>query len=254
MNPATEQTAAMCPASLATAFAMAAPGKDGSWCGQLLISLHQFAEALGEAVDVKDHYTRSHSVVVAEVARHLAQGMGFSAERCEEIHVAGHLHDLGKIGLPDRVLRATGPLSDADWREIQRHPVLGYEILRHVPLLAQPDGIAAMVLSHHERYDGNGYPFGLRGGEIPLGARIIAVADAFSAMADDRVYRKGLAVERVFAELTRCAGTQFDPEVVGVMHDQRAAVCERWKAAGAGSSSTGAFSLGRGRQNARPKN
>lgn len=230
----------VCPIGLEAAFAMAAPDKGASWCGQLLISLHQFAEALGEAVDVKDHYTRCHSVVVAEVAYQLARGMGLPAEQCDVVHVAGHLHDLGKIGLSDCVLRATGPLSQEDWREIRRHPVLGYEILRHVPLLAQPGGIAEMVLYHHERYDGGGYPFGLGRGEIPLGARIIAVADAFSAMVDDRVYRKGLTVERVFAELTRCAGSQFDPEVVGVMHDQRAVVCERWKAAVAGSSSTGA--------------
>ncbi|HSR36613.1 MAG TPA: HD domain-containing phosphohydrolase, partial [Desulfurivibrionaceae bacterium] len=110
-------------------------------------------------------------------------------------------------------------------------PVLGYEILRHVPLLAQPGGIADMVLYHHERYDGSGYPFGLRREEIPLGARIIAVADAFSAMVDDRVYRKGLAVEQVFAELARCAGSQFDPEVVRVMDGQQDAVCAQWRSA-----------------------
>lgn len=214
-----------------------------SWCGQLLISLHQFAESLGKAVDVKDHYTRSHSVVVAELARHLALGMGLSAKECEEVHLAGHLHDLGKIGLPDRVLQATGPLSQEDWREIQRHPRLGYEILRHVPLLAQPGGIAEMVLYHHERYDGCGYPLGLRRHEIPRGARIIAVADAFSAMVDDRVYRKGLAAGLVFAEMARCAGSQFDPAVVGVLLDQQEAVCACWRAAVAGLSPAGPPSL-----------
>ena len=151
MKPAMEHSAALCPAGLTAAFALATPERRGSWCGQLLISLHQFAEALGEAVDVKDHYTRSHSVVVAEVARLLAKGLGLLTEQHDEIHVAGHLHDLGKIGLPDRVLRATGPLSQDDWREIRRHPVLGYEILRHVPVLARPGGIAEIVLYHHER-------------------------------------------------------------------------------------------------------
>lgn len=231
----------VCPVGVAAPLALAAQARDASWCGQLLISLHQFAEALGEAVDVKDHYTRSHSVVVAEVAQHIAVGMGLSAPRCEEVHVAGHLHDLGKIGLPDRVLQATGSLIPEDWSEVKRHPVLGYEILRHVPLLAQPGGIAEMVLYHHERYDGTGYPFGLRGEEIPLGARIIAVADAFSAMVDDRVYRKGLAVELVFAEIARCAGSQFDPGVVGVMCDERDAVCERWQEALAGIPPAGAI-------------
>lgn len=179
-----------------------------------LISLHHFAEALGEAVDVKDHYTRSHSQVVAEVANLCARLMGLSETLCEEIHLAGHLHDIGKIGISDRVLRAAGPLSQDGWQEIRRHPVLGYEILRHVPILERPGGVAEMVLYHHERYDGTGYPFGLGQKEIPLGARIIAVADAFSAMADDRVYRKGLAMADIFLELKRCAGSQFDPQVV----------------------------------------
>jgi HD-GYP domain-containing protein (c-di-GMP phosphodiesterase class II) len=225
---------------MAAPTALAASPGDTSWCGQLLISLHHFAEALGEAVDVKDHYTRSHSVVVAEVAHHLATALGLNPARCAEVHVAGHLHDLGKIGLPDRVLQATGPLSQEDWQEIKRHPVLGYEILRHVPLLAPPGGIAEMVLYHHERFDGSGYPFGLRGEEIPLGARIIAVADAFSAMVDDRVYRKGLAVELVFAELAHCAGSQFDPRVAAAMCDQQAAVCARWQTALAGVSPSAA--------------
>lgn len=231
MNAKARQPTAPLPEPLPPCFpapagAAAAAGNTGAtWCGQLLISLHQFAEALGEAVDVKDRYTRRHSVVVAELAQQLAVAMGLPPVRCEEIHVAGHLHDLGKIGLADRVLQATGPLSQDDWQEIRRHPVLGYEILRHVPVLAQPGGIAEMVLYHHERYDGSGYPFGLRQREIPLGARIIAVADAFSAMVDDRVYRKGLAVTQVLAELERCAGSQFDPEVIAALLAHRATIC-----------------------------
>lgn len=236
MNAIARQRAAGSPGLLPQCFPVPAGAEvtagtaGASWCGQLLISLHQFAEALGEAVDVKDRYTRRHSVVVAELAQQLAVAMGLSPVRCEEIHVAGHLHDLGKIGLADRVLQATGPLSQDDWQEIRRHPVLGYEILRHVPVLAQPGGIAEMVLLHHERYDGSGYPFGLRQQEIPPGARIIAVADAFSAMVDDRVYRKGLAVAQVLAELERCAGSQFDPEVIAALLAHRVTICDCWQA------------------------
>ena len=230
MDFATEQHPERRLVGLPLPFAAAEPVNDAAWCGQLFISVHQFAEALGKAVDVRDHYTRTHSVVVAEVAQYLAAALGLPAARCAEVHVAGHLHDLGKIGVPDRVLRASGPLGPAEWREIRRHPELGYEILRHVPLLARPGGIAEMVLHHHERYDGSGYPHGLRQDEIPLGARIIAVADGFSAMVDDRVYRKGLSEGLVFAELARCAGSQFDPEVVAVACRRQAAVCERWRA------------------------
>ena len=128
----------------------------------------------------------------------------------ERVRLAGLLHDLGKIGVADTILQKPGALSEAEWNEMRKHPELGARIFSGANL----DDLSAWVLAHHERPDGRGYPSGLAGDEIPLEARILAVADSFEAMTSDRVYRKGMPVEDALAELRACAGTQFDGEVV----------------------------------------
>jgi HD-GYP domain-containing protein (c-di-GMP phosphodiesterase class II) len=137
--------------------------------------------------------------------------LGLGADRIERLHAAGVLHDLGKLGVPDAILHKPSTLDPAEWREIQRHPEVGARILEHAGLA----DIAAWVRAHHERMDGRGYPAELQAAEIPLEARVLAVADAYEAMVADRPYRAGMAPETARLELLRCAGTQFDPEVVG---------------------------------------
>lgn len=175
--------------------------------------LHQFAESLGNAIDAKDQHTSMHSDEVAEVSRALALALGLDRREADIIHVAGHLHDIGKIGVPDSVLQKKGPLTPPEWRAIRNHPEAGAAILQPVAALREL-GVVDMVLHHHERWDGKGYPHGLKGRAIPLGARIITVADALSAMLQDRPYRTALSLDRAYAEIVRCAGTQLDPDVV----------------------------------------
>ncbi|MEF2145759.1 MAG: HD domain-containing phosphohydrolase [Desulfovibrionaceae bacterium] len=175
-------------------------------------ALHEFAESLGAAVDARDHHTRLHSEEVAEMSRCLALRLGLSSGDAEVIHVAAHLHDVGKIGIPDAVLHKSGPLDEAEWQMLRRHPAIGAAIVRPVRALRQC-GIMGMILHHHERFDGRGYPHGLSGRSIPRGARIIAVADSVSAMLQKRPYRSALSFAEARAEIMRCSGTQFDPEV-----------------------------------------
>ena len=175
--------------------------------------LHQFAESLGTAIDAKDPYTSMHSEEVAEVSHALALTMGLSPREADIIHVAGHLHDIGKIGIPDAILRKKGALNTREWQAVRKHPELGANILKPVAALGSL-GVVDMVLHHHERYDGKGYPDKLKGGQIPLGARIISLADSLSAMLQDRPYRLALDFDKVGNEIVRCSGTQFDPRVV----------------------------------------
>lgn len=175
--------------------------------------LHQFAESLGNAIDAKDPHTSMHSDEVAQIAHALALTMGLNPREADIIHVAGHLHDIGKIGVPDCVLGKQGPLSPAQWQAVRKHPQAGADILRPVASLVSL-GIVDMVLHHHERYDGKGYPHGLKGTQIPLGARIIAVADSLSAMLQNRPYRRAMTFDIASAEIIKCSGSQFDPRVV----------------------------------------
>jgi len=176
--------------------------------------LHQFAESLGNAVDARDSDTFNHSWEVAELSRLIAEALGLAARQVEIIHLAGHLHDIGKIGIPDTVLKKPGALSSEEWTQMKRHPEIGAEIIRPIEAFASRGGVTEMVLYHHERYDGMGYPQGLKGIAIPLGARIIAVADTLSALLQNRPYRSGTTFEAALAEIRRCAGSQFDPRVV----------------------------------------
>jgi HD-GYP domain-containing protein (c-di-GMP phosphodiesterase class II) len=161
-------------------------------------------------VDKKDTYTSSHSEVVSRVAQRLALELGFSPAAAERVGIGGRLHDIGKIGVPDTVLRKTAQLDDAEVALIRRHPSDGEAILAPLEFLAD---VLPMVRQHHERFDGRGYPDGLAGQAIAVEARIVHVADAYHAMASQRPYRKPLFQEFVRQEFAKSAGTQFDPEV-----------------------------------------
>jgi diguanylate cyclase (GGDEF)-like protein len=165
---------------------------------------------LAETLDLRDASTARHSRTVGAYARHTAEALGLSPDRVERIHAAGVLHDLGKLGIADAILHKPGKLDPAEWKEIQRHPEVGARILEHAGLR----DIAGWVRAHHERIDGQGYPKGLGGEEIPIEARILSVADAYEAMIADRPYRAGMPAAAAREELLRCAGTQFDPKVV----------------------------------------
>ena len=136
--------------------------------------------------------------------------LGLAEDRVDRIHAAGVLHDLGKLGIADAILYKPGPLDNGEWKEIMRHPEIGARILEHAGL----SDIAGWVRAHHERLDGRGYPKGIGGHEIPLEARILAVADAYEAMVADRPYRAGMPAGSACEELLRCSGTQFDPAIV----------------------------------------
>ena len=168
-------------------------------------------EVLAATVDAKDPYTHDHSRKVARYARLLAEAMGCSPEEVEQIELAGLLHDVGKIGVPDYILRKPGRLTPEEWELMKAHARLGAEILATHPAL-QP--IVPLVRHHHERWDGRGYPDGLAGSQIPLGAAIIGLADAFDTMTSDRPYRRAMPVTMAVEELERCSGTQFHPGVV----------------------------------------
>jgi diguanylate cyclase (GGDEF)-like protein len=171
---------------------------------------YRAAASLAKAVDARDEYTGSHSARVSEIAARIASRLGLEAEQIELIRLATSLHDLGKLSIPEEILRKPDALNDAERLVLERHPRIGFQMLESLGV----DPIADWVLHHHERWDGNGYPDHLRGEEIPLGARIIFVADAYDAMTSDRVYRRRLTDEEALSELVRCAGTQFDPSIV----------------------------------------
>ncbi len=174
------------------------------------------AASLAHAVDARDAYTGSHSYMVGELAARVAKRMGLDSESIELTRLAGSLHDLGKLAIPEEILRKPGPLNEAERLVLERHPQIGYRMLDSLGV----EPVATWVLYHHERWDGNGYPEQKAAGEIPLGARILFVADAYDAMTTDRVYRGRLSHDRAIAELERCAGTQFDPDVVASFKDE----------------------------------
>jgi diguanylate cyclase (GGDEF)-like protein/putative nucleotidyltransferase with HDIG domain len=178
--------------------------------GQDRVARYRAAAALAKAVDTRDAYTGSHSERVAALAAKIAEQLGLAQEEVELTRLAASLHDLGKLAIPEEILRKPDALSSAEWIVLQRHPQIGHRMLESLGV----DPIADWVLHHHERWDGGGYPAGLAGERIPLGARIIFVADAFDAMTSNRLYRDPLSREDAYLEVERCQGTQFDPEVV----------------------------------------
>jgi len=170
--------------------------------------------ALSEAVEAKDPYTRGHSERVAFMASEIARAMGFEERRIEEIRLAGLLHDVGKIGVPEKILQKPGPLTQEEVMIMRFHPGIGAKIVK--PVL-YPADIIPMIHQHHEWFGGGGYPQGLKGEDIVFGARILQVADTIDAMGSERPYRKPFMSERIMEELARFSGTQFDPEVVAVV-------------------------------------
>jgi putative nucleotidyltransferase with HDIG domain len=185
---------------------------------QLSIALHDLEEsyddtleALGGALDAKDEETEGHSQRVTAITIEIAKAMDVDRSLLRQIARGAFLHDIGKMGIPDQILRKPGPLT-AEEREIMRkHCEIGYAVLERISFLKEA---AEIVLAHQEFYDGSGYPRGLKGAEIPLGARIFAVADTLDAMISDRPYRKAVSISAARAEIQRCSGTQFDPQVV----------------------------------------
>ncbi len=175
--------------------------------------LHEVVDALAAAVDAKDRYTCGHSERVAEMSLAIAKAMKLSDEQQYLIHIGAHLHDVGKIGIPDAVISKPGRLSAEEFKQIQEHPMTGYHIVRKVKILQR---ISLIVRHHHERMDGKGYPDGLCGTAIPLGARIVAVADAFDAMTSNRTYKKSKSTNEALEELINCSDSQFDREIVKI--------------------------------------
>ncbi len=167
--------------------------------------------AMTASIDAKDRYTRGHSERVAFLSKQLALAVGMPEAEAERLHICGLVHDVGKIGVPEAVLGKRGKLTDDEFGAIKKHPRIGFDILRGIPLL---EDILPGVLHHHERFDGKGYPTGIAGEEIPLFARIVALADTFDAMSSTRSYRAAMSREKVLAEVNRCAGSQFDPALV----------------------------------------
>jgi HD-GYP domain-containing protein (c-di-GMP phosphodiesterase class II) len=170
---------------------------------------------LRTAVDFRDPRTTEHSTRVWELTAALARHMGLRQQELRDITLAGTLHDVGRLGTAEAVLSKPGPLSDEERAEMKEHPRMGYEILKGIDSLdGFLKGAAEIIYAHHERYDGTGYPQGLAGGKIPLGARIFALVDAYDAMTSERPYRRASSHGEAVEEIEQHAGTQFDPEVV----------------------------------------
>ena len=168
---------------------------------------------LAEAIEAKDPYTKGHCGRVAAYSLVLAKEAGYPVEGLETLEFGAFLHDIGKIGIKDAVLLKPGPLDEAEWTHMREHPVKGYEIASKIEMLKP---IMSAVRNHHERWDGSGYPDGMRGDDIPLAARIVAIADAFDAMATDRPYKQALPLDECEAVLRKTAGKMYDPELIEV--------------------------------------
>jgi putative nucleotidyltransferase with HDIG domain len=171
-------------------------------------------EALGDALDLKDSETEGHSKRVTAYTIALARAMSIAPAEIKVIARGAFLHDIGKMAIPDEILRKPGKLTPKEQEIMREHCNRGYHMLRKIPFLA---GAAEIVFTHQEHYDGSGYPSKLSGNQIPIGARIFAVADALDAITSDRPYRKARTFEEARAEILRCSGTQFDPAVVEIM-------------------------------------
>jgi len=171
------------------------------------------AESLARAVDARDAYADGHAARVAELAQRIATRLSLDRDDVEVVRVAGGLHDVGKLAVPDEILRKPDPLTDAERLLLERHPQVGYRMLESLGA----DPIADCILHHHERWDGTGYPDGLHGDDIPMGSRIILVAEAFDALTSDCSYREKLTIEAALAELEESAGKQFDPHAVAAL-------------------------------------
>jgi HD-GYP domain-containing protein (c-di-GMP phosphodiesterase class II) len=176
----------------------------------------QFVESMAQALDARDQYTAGHSERVSVNSSSIAEAMGLASDQVEIIRIGGRLHDIGKIGIPDTVLQKPGNLTSEEYALIKLHPQIGKKILERVERFQD---YLPIVELHHEDNNGGGYPYGLKGESVPLGARIVHVADVFDALTSDRAYRKAMSREDVLAIMTKGAGKQFDPAVLAVFLD-----------------------------------
>ena len=175
------------------------------------LELQGTIDAMSALLQARDGYTGAHTATVSKLAWQIGITLGMSAAEARMVGIAGQLHDIGKIGIPDAILRKPGPLTEAEWELMRVHPTLGAQIINHIPALQACRGA---IEAHHERWDGTGYPQRLAGAAIPLGARIIAVVDAYDAIVTDRPYHQAQPASWALHEIQRCAGSQFDPQVV----------------------------------------
>lgn len=175
---------------------------------------HEFVDCITSALDARDPYTGNHSRRVSDMACMLCRLMKLSETETQEIHIAAHLHDIGKIGVPDAVLLKPAKLNDEEWELMKKHPQIGADILAKSEHFSR---ISAIILHHHERFDGKGYPFGAKGYEITLGSRIIAVCDSIDAMASARAYRKALPLEVCKGEIEKNIGLMYDKDIAEIM-------------------------------------
>jgi putative nucleotidyltransferase with HDIG domain len=173
--------------------------------------------SLALAIDAKDHYTQGHSQKVATYAALIAEKLGMDESEIEQVHLGGLLHDIGKVGIPPNILNKNGPLDTDEWEIMKDHVCLGDRLLEPLQAVAR---IRETIRHHHEMFDGSGYPDGLAGEQIPLGARIVAIADAYDTITSERVYKKPRPASAALAELERCAGAQFDPQLVRLFIDE----------------------------------
>ena len=199
--------------------------------GRIEHTYDETLEALGAALDLRDNETAGHSRRVTRYSLEIAKAMGCSGEQLKQIARGAHLHDIGKIGIPDAVLLKPGKLTAEEWVIMKSHARIGYDLVSRIAFLAPA---AEIVLTHQECYDGTGYPQGLAGEQIPLGARIFAVADTLDAMTSDRPYRKALPFSTAREEIIRESGRQFDPEVVKVFLSLAQTVWEEIRLEGTG--------------------
>ena len=192
----------------------------------------QMMRTLSTTIEAKDEYTRGHSYRVAEYAALIAEELGWDKKEIRNLKNAAHLHDIGKIGIPDNILNRPTRLTEEEFQVIKEHTVIGAEILKNITLI---DHVKEVARSHHERYDGMGYPDGLKGEEIPLYARVIAIADCYDAMKSRQIYRNPLGDEVIYNEISRNCGSQFDPKIAGVylkmLNERRVVIREDGKLA-----------------------
>src|SRR5262250_684415 len=171
-------------------------------------------EALALAIEAKDHTTHDHLQRVRVYAIEVAKELGISPAEMEALHAAALLHDIGKLAIPEHIISKPGRLTPEEFEKMKIHPLVGAEILERVRF---PYPVVPIVRAHHEKWDGSGYPYGLKGTEIPIGARILSAVDFLDAMASDRQYRRALPMQEVMARLQQESGKSFDPRVVGVL-------------------------------------
>ncbi len=175
---------------------------------------HDLIEGIVTAMDARDPYTARHSERVSDIALRICEMMGLPKNEAETIHIAAHVHDIGKIGIPDSVLVKSSGLTDEEWSLMKSHPEIGYQILKKINGFNK---VAEIVLHHHERWDGKGYPMGIKGGEIPLGSRVIALADSMDAMLSDRKYRRAVSLMQCKSEVAKNSGMMYDPAIADIV-------------------------------------